>query len=648
MADNNPRNRQSPLFRRLTRLFSGPIVTYRTGNVKKNRAPNYEKYTFTSSTGREFKKKEYYNPFEGIYSKILNTTHRDQRYNDFDQMEYTPEIASTLDVYADEISTSSDISPIVQIDCMNEEIKMIIHTLLYNVLNVEFNMFGWARNLCKYGDFFLYLDVDDHLGITNVIPLPVKELERIEGTDPTNPNYVQYYWPGGGEAVTFENWQVAHFRVLGNDKYVPYGTSVLEPARRIWRQLSLLEDAMIAYRVVRSPERRVFYIDIGNMPPNEVEQYIESVKTQMKRAQIVDEDTGRVDLRYNAMSIDEDYYIPSRGGQSSRIETLPGGQFTSAIEDVQYLRDKLFSALKIPKAYLAQSDSMEDKTTLAQKDIRFARTIQRLQRVIISELEKMIVVHLYTLGYRGDDLTSFKLFLNNPSRIAELQELEHMRTKFEIAGNATESYFSRRWVYKNIFKLDDYEIGRVQEEQFQDAKQKAIVEKAAELAVGEYEAAVGGEAGDAGDLGGDLGGDEGGGDLGGDLGGGDEAGGDEAGGEEAAEPETGDLLAEPGMRDDGYLTPGSKGKVYYPVKNAGKDKRSNSGPRSRSYKMQGRKETNTRRSNFPGSSGLSTLGIGVTERLNKDETLLIESKKTTFEIGRLIKELEIKDGDKVK
>ena len=477
--ENNPRNNRSTLFKRLTRIFSGPIVDYDTPSVITGRRQDLKKYTFTSNTGREFKKKEYYNPFGDLSNKVLYNRNRQVRYTDFDQMEYVPEIASALDIYADEITTSNSLSPIINIDCHNREIKDILNTLMYKVLNIESNLFGWSRSTCKFGDYYLYLDIDETMGITNVVPLPVREIERLEGTDPTNPNYIQYFWEQaeGQKGVTFENWQISHFRVVGQDKYVPYGTSVLEPARRIWRQLTLLEDAMMAYRIVRSPERRVFYIDVGNIAAEDVEQYIEQVKTQMKRNQVVDNDTGRVDLRYNAMSIDEDYYIPVRGGASNtRIETLAGGQFTGDIDDVNYLRDKLFSALKVPKAYLAQSDAMEDKTTLAQKDIRFARTIQRLQRVVIAELEKMCIIHLFTLGYRHDDLLSFKLSLNNPSKIAELQELEHLRTKFDIAGAATEGYFSKRWVYKNIFKIDDDEVERIQMEQYSDSKHNAVLE----------------------------------------------------------------------------------------------------------------------------------------------------------------------------
>jgi|TARA_R110000744_G_scaffold100730_1_gene194343 hypothetical protein len=612
---NNPRNQDAGLFKRLTRLFSGPLVDYNQPAVTRTTARTVTKYKFTTASGKEFKKEEYHNPFSSLQAKVFLNRDKQLRYTDFDQMEYMPEIASALDVYADEITTSSELTSLVHVECHNREIKEIIHTLLYTVLNIESNLFGWARSMCKYGDYFLYLDVDDTLGITNVIPLPVREVERLEGKDPTNPNYVQYYWSGDAQpGVTFENWQLAHFRVLGNDKYVPYGTSVLEPSRRIWRQLTLLEDAMMAYRIVRSPERRVFYIDVGNIPAEDVEQYIEQVKTQMKRNQIVDQDTGRVDLRYNAMSIDEDYYIPVRAGNSSRIETLAGGSFTGDIEDVQYLRDKLFSALKVPKAYLAQSDSMEDKTTLAQKDIRFARTIQRLQRVVISEIEKMCIIHLYTLGYRNADLTNFKLTLNNPSKIAELQELEHLRSRFEIAGVATDGYFSKRWVYKNIFKLDDDEIERMQFEQYTDSKHAAAIESMG-TAAGEAATAMagGGEGGDLGDE-----------DLGGDDLGSDDLGDDST--EESPEEE-GPLLAEPGQRNDnGYET----------VKLDGR----RGGARLRSYLASAGESvgSSSDRNLFKGWSGeMKPLSRGIVGESMRSEEKLI--RETSNDILNLISDL---------
>ena len=613
---NNPKNQANELFRKLTRLLSGPVVNYRRQLPRKQRRRQLDKYNFKSASGQSFKKEEW-SPYGSMHANYMAQQNRQDRYIDFDQMEYTPEIASALDIYADEMTTSTDLQPLLKIRCPNEEIKYILQSLYTQVLNIEFNLFGWCRTMCKYGDLFLYLDVDEKDGIRNVIGLPTSELERLEGEDKTNPNYVQFQWNSG--AMTFENWQIAHFRVLGNDKFAPYGTSVLEPARRIWRQLTLLEDAMMAYRIVRSPERRVFYIDVGNIAPADIEQYMQKVITQMKRNQIVDQDTGRVDLRYNPMSVEEDYYIPVRAGQSSRIENLPGGTYTGDIEDVKYLRDKLFSALKVPASYLSRAEgNEEDKTTLAQKDIRFARTVQRLQRSVISELEKIGIVHLFTLGYRGDDLVNWSLSLNNPSKLAEMQELEHWGTKFDVASRATEGFFSRRWIANKLFGITEEELMRVSREMYTDRKFEASLEASAEL-----ETAAGAMAPDMGADLGDLGGE----DLG-DLGGEDL-------GEEP--PEEGVLLATPdetapaSRDDDMTTTPSSKDKYYLPVRHRGGDRR-NAGARKRSIKSKYSSETSkpTRRNLFKGYSELNSLTNGISEDLEstyrQEEEKLLQSE----------------------
>jgi len=599
--DNNVRNQDSLLFKQLTRLFSGPIVNYRRQTQRRFRKKQLDGYSskISSASGQQFKKSDYGGGFDALATAQMLQQDRAVRYMDFEQMEYMPEIASGLDIYADEITTSTRLTPLLTIDCHNQEIKDILHSLYHNILNVEHNLFGWARTMCKYGDFFLYLDIDDTNGITSVVGLPPNEIERLEGEDKTNPNYVQYQWNTAN--MTFENWQIGHFRVLGNDRYAPYGTSALEPARRIWRQLTLLEDAMMAYRIVRSPERRVFYIDIGNIAPQDVEQYMERVKTNMKRNQIVDSRTGRVDLRYNPMSVDEDYFIPVRANNNTRVESLPGGTYTGDIDDVKYLRDKLFSALKIPASYLSRAEgSDEDKATLAQKDIRFARTIQRLQRVIVSELEKIGIVHLYTLGFRKQDLIGFKLSLNNPSKIAELQELEHWNTKFDVASAATEGFFSRRWIAKNVFQLSDEQFQQNQREMFFDRALDAQLEAAAE---GETSGAGEGGGADFGD-GGDLGGDD-------EMDMGDE-GGDDAG----AEDDDSALLAAPGRRSSEGIqttTPASKGKMYTPKTFKGKpqnggDRRA-AGASKRATKGSWSNETgkNTRRNTHKGASDIMGL-----------------------------------------
>ena len=648
--NNNTRNPASPLFKRLTRLLSGPIVDYRTQIARQERRDDMDKYRyrFRSMSGQEFKRadtnmSQNYNMWT---SAAFRNQNRAERYQDFEQMEYMPEIASALDIYADEMSTSNEYDEILNISCMNLEIKTILHSLFYDVLNLEFNAFGWARSMCKYGDFFLYLDVDDKLGVSSVIGMPNNEVERLEGQDPTNPNYVQYQWNGAG--MTFENWQVAHFRILGNDRHAPYGTSVLDPARRIWRQLVLLEDAMIAYRVVRAPERRVFKIDVGNIPPQDISQYMEKVKTEMKRNSLVDANTGRVDLRYNPLSLEEDYFIPMRGGVGSEITSLPGAKSLDDIEDVKYLRDKMFSAIKVPQSYLTNLEGdNEDKTTLAQKDIRFARTIQRLQRSLVSELEKIAVVHLYTLGFRGEDLISFDLALNNPSRLAELQQLEYLRTKFDVANEVPEGTFSKRWVSHNILGLSDEEFLRNQRESFYDRKYQQSLEAVTEQGA---EEALGGE------LGGEMGGE-----LGGDLEGLDDLGGEEGlGGEEAA-PEGGEedvLLATPGRREDLSEEDGHTStykKSSYERKDDRNDQRKGSGRFRRQMRSTVAPESRRGRSKRSvagasvGAVGLPDLRalVGLEEQkqsiYNNSETHLIEN---TVKVRKLIEELDKKEADK--
>jgi len=659
MADNqNTKNTESPLFKRLTRLFSGPIINYRTQNTRQLRRRRLDKYanTFKDVAGQKFERSGY-NPLDNFSNYNMSTQSRLTRYSDFEQMEYTPELASALDIFADEMTTFNVYNRMLKIQCHDEEIKQILETLYYKVLNIEFNLFGWARTMCKYGDFYLYMDIDSHLGVKNVIGLPSREIERLEGEDKQNPNYVQFQWNSAG--VTFENWQIAHFRVLGNDKFAPYGTSILDPARRIWRQLTLLEDAMMSYRIVRSPERKVFYVDVGNIPPQDVENFMQRFITSMKRNQVVDPDTGRVDLRYNPMSVEEDYFIPVRGGVKTEIQSLPGGTFTGDIDDVKYLRDKMFSALKIPQSYLVRGEGgEEEKGALAQKDIRFARTVQRLQRSLISEMEKIATIHLYVLGYRGDDLINFKLKLNNPSKISELQELETWNTKFSVASQATEGFFSKRWIAENIFDVSEDEFLRNQREIFYDRHISTALEQVAEEDAG-------GAAGGGGlDFGGDLDDadeDEGGLDLGGGDLGGDEEPADEPAGDDAtllAEPgDTDPVEGEPlGKRDDtpSYkivnkktgetTTTKSKGKKYTPVK---VDKR-NSGARKRSYRSdhsheisrmpdrQVRMNLSKNAMTMLGLDSFKTTGKGIFE--NKT-TNYEEEEKQIFEVRDEIKEI---------
>lgn len=532
MSDKNNGN----LFKKLTDLFrSGPVVRRKIKNIEK-------KSSYSKSSLEVFKK---------AHSDVYNSTlraygsyDRMARYSDFSEMEGTPEIASALDIYAEECVSPDVEGNILNIYSENTMIKKLLNELFYDTLNVDFNLVMWVRNLCKYGDFFLFNDIHPEYGVINCFPIPISEIEREEGFDPDDPGAVRFRWVTQGNRV-LENWQVSHFRLLGSDAFLPYGSSVLEGARRVWRQLILIEDAMLVYRVIRSPERRVFYIDVGNIPPENIADYLEQAQTSLKRNAVVDKNTGQVDLRYNPLSVDEDYFLPVRGGESgTRIETLAGGSNTTAIEDVEYIQKKLFAALKIPKAYLGYDEDIGAKATLAQEDIRFSRTIQRIQKTIISELNKIAMIHLYSHGYTNEAILDFELKLCNPSSVAQQQKLELIRTKFEIAGQAPEGFVDKEWIRKHIIDLNDDEIHRIERGREKDKLREMELEG---LQLPETASNIFGDEDSGGgeDAGGDDfgGGDDSGGGL---FGGGGDEGGDDggAGGLFAGENKKGKLMSE--------------------------------------------------------------------------------------------------------
>jgi len=526
---------EQSLFKKLTDLFrSGPTIRKRIKNNKKGDSK--------SPSSLDLFKKNHSDVYNSTIS-AYGSYDRMARYSDFSEMESTPELSSALDVYAEETVSADSAGKVLHIYSENRKIKQLLENLFYDVLNVEFNLVMWVRNLCKYGDFFLFNDVSPDFGVINVFPIPISEIEREEGFDPEDPSAVRFRWITQGNRI-LENWQISHFRLLGNDAFLPYGSSVLEGARRIWRQLILIEDAMLVYRVIRAPERRVFYIDVGNIPPENIGDYLQQAQTSLKRNTVVDKTSGKVDLRYNPLSVDEDYFLPVRGGDTgTRIDTLAGGQNTSAIEDVEYIQKKLFAALKIPKAYLGYDEEIGSKSTLAQEDIRFSRTIQRIQKTVLAELNKLAMIHLYAHGYSEEDLLDFEIKLSNPSSIAQQQKLELIRTKFDIASAVPEGLVDKEWIRKNIMEFNDDEISRIEKgkvrDKLADLKLEAVALPTADG--GEEGAGEGG-----GEEGGDMFGGGGGGEEAGGGGGGEEAGGGGGGLADlfAGDIKSGNMLAE--------------------------------------------------------------------------------------------------------
>ena len=392
-------------------------------------------------------------------------------YYDYESMEYTPEISAALDIYAEESTTPDKDGFMLQIYSESKRIKSVLADLFNNRLDINTNLPMWTRNTCKFGDNFVYLKLDPEKGIIGCQQLPNIQIERLEKGMRFQPDKysqemendaLKFAWKE--KNMEFNVWEVGHFRILGDDRKLPYGTSMLEKARRIWKQLLLSEDAMLIYRVSRAPERRVFKVFVGNMDDKDVDPYVQRVASKFKRDQISDPQTGNVDMRYNQLAVDQDYFIPVRDAAATNpIETLPGGTNLAEIADIEYIQKKLVTALRIPKAYLGFEEAVGDGKSLSLLDIRFARTINRIQKSMIAELNKIAIVHLFLLGFE-DELTNFTLGLTNPSRQSDLLGIEVWKEKIllykdavaEIANSVAP--VSASWAKKHILGFSDEEI----------------------------------------------------------------------------------------------------------------------------------------------------------------------------------------------
>lgn len=463
------------LFSRLSRLFSSDVVIRNVGGdqlkvADVNQIQTTGRYQTNSLIDR-FSRLYIYNN-KNIFNPNLNyQTLRIQLYSDYEAMDTDPIIASTLDIISDEATLKNDQGEVLSIKSSDENLQRVLYNLFYDVLNIEFNLWSWIRNMCKYGDFFLKLEIAEKFGVYNVLPYTVYHMTRQEGMDPDNPAKVTFQLDPDGLAtsmdpnyipksnkrvVEFDNYEVAHFRLISDTNYLPYGRSYLEPARKIWKQVTLMEDAMLIHRIMRAPEKRTFYINVGQIPPNEVEQFMQKTINTMKKTPYVDPNTGDYNLRFNMMNMMEDFYIPMRGGDTqTKIDTTPGLQY-DGIQDVEYLRDKMFAALKVPKAYFGYEGDLQGKATLAAEDIRFARTVERLQKIVESELTKIALVHLYAQGFKGESLTNFEINLTNPSIIFEQEKVALLKEKVDLANQMRDSkLFSTDWIYDNIFNLSE-------------------------------------------------------------------------------------------------------------------------------------------------------------------------------------------------
>jgi hypothetical protein len=463
------------LFTRLKKLFSTGVIVRNVGGKRLKVIDTDELQYATDRNSLRDRYNRLRSSTYNLHNRDMSMAYQAARlelFRDYDVMDMDPILASALDVYSDECLVPSEFGKILTIKSSNENIKKILDNLFYDILNIEFNLWSWTRNMCKYGDFFLRLEVSPEYGVFQVQPISPYEITRIEGSDPTNLNYVKYQHDGLGGGMEYESFEIAHFRLISDSNFLPYGKSMIESARRVWKQLSLMEDAMLIHRIMRAPEKRLFYIDVGNIPPSEIDGAMQKIISQVKKVPYIDERTGDYNLRFNLNNMVEDFYLPVRGGDSgTKIDTLPGMEFTG-IDDLEYIRNKMMAALKIPKAFLGYEEGISGKATLAAEDVRFSRTIGRIQRILVTELTKIAVLHLYVQGYQDASLVDFELELSNPSTIFEQEKIEIWQNKVNVAKDMMESdLFSRKWIYSQIFKLSEEDAEEIEHEVIKDKKE---------------------------------------------------------------------------------------------------------------------------------------------------------------------------------
>ena len=475
------------LFTRLRRLFSNDVIIRNVGGkqLKVMDTDRIQKYGNLESNSLYDRFTRLHKPVGASlqYNPTLNySSMRLQLYSDYEAMDYDSLIAPALDIVSEEATLKNEYGDVLTIKSSNDNVKRVLHNLFYDVLNIEFNLPAWVRQMCKYGDFYLHLQISEKYGIYNALPLSVYQVVREEGTNPENPSYVRFVIDPNGlsQSQTFtrrennqlalENYEVAHFRLLSDTNYLPYGRSYLEPARKVFKQLILMEDAMLIHRIMRAPEKRIFYMNVGGIPPNEIDQYMQNTVNRMKKTPYVDQQTGDYNLKFNIQNMTEDFYIPVRGNDAStKIETTKGLDYDGTT-DIEYLKNRMLAALKIPKAFLGYDENLEGKSTLAAMDIRFARTIERLQRTIVSELNKIALVHLYTQGFSDSDLVDFELQLTGPSIVFEQEKTELYKSKIELANSILDKkILSTDFIYKNIFNLTEKEAEHEIEKSLDDA-----------------------------------------------------------------------------------------------------------------------------------------------------------------------------------
>ena len=397
-------------------------------------------------------------------------------YRDVDLMDGTPEIGTALDIISEESCPLTGDGNMLVVKAKSARTKAILEDLFVNRLHIYTELPMVARHMCKYGNTFMFLNIDKANGVMGWMMLPVYEIDREENgygptmttvTQPTTEikeDEIKFTWRGQNGDSVYYNWQIAHFRLLNDSFFLPYGVSLLHKARRAWRMWSMMEDAMLIWRLDKAIERRVYKVYVGAIDDADVPAYINEIANNFKRTQIIDPTTGQVDLRKNFLDVSSDYFIPVRREDAPNpIETLQAANSQVQMEDIEYMQNKMLTALRVPKTFLNFQEAQGKGQNLSFMDVRFARMINRVQQFLLMELNKIAMIHLYVMGLK-DEIGNFQLMLNTPSTTIEAQELDDLTKRVNtmqavLADPGTGMpIMSIHRALKTIMKMSDSEI----------------------------------------------------------------------------------------------------------------------------------------------------------------------------------------------
>lgn len=408
---------------------------------------------------------------------------RKQRYREFEKMDEYPEIGAAWDIMADD-ATQKDTRG--NRWCIKSKSKILIDEVEQLFRTIKLDRFYWdiVRNTVKYGDCFIELVLDTShpkLGFQRIKILNPNFIIRVENEYGYLTDFLQEIpskgdWDAfGGQAdlmktheyITLDKMQLVHFRLHTSDPvYYPYGRSTGALAMKMYKSLKMLEDAMIIYRLARAPERRIFYIDVGNLPASKSEMFIEKIKRKYKKEKFYNPGRKNIDERFNPISQTEDYFVPVRGDRGTKIETLKGAENLGEVDDVKYFRDKLLAALKVPKDYVVEKDqSPERKANLSQLDVKFARTVARIQRSVEIGLVTIARRHLQIKGWPAHLINELDIELPDPSDMFTKRKLDIDEQKARVVqAMIGTQLFSNEFIYKEYFDLTDWEIEELRKE----------------------------------------------------------------------------------------------------------------------------------------------------------------------------------------